>query len=585
MNNFLKSILALGITSAIGLSAVQAATYKVIDKGDVDSLKYTYSQQENNISEMAISGTNVYNFPVQYQYLTENDFNAIQALAFSQFGSVHELVDLEDFDALKAGNPTANDLSWAVRYLKNQTASTFYQKVGDIVAMTNLNGTTEEFVVYDVNLPGTSELSRSTVDFISGITNNSWVYGNGSSPYLPVDFTESDGDVVTHWLREFATRGFFSPDNGATIVQVMPPESRYGGESAILDMSDSLFAVGYASVGIDEDKLTFLESSDGGCEDPDVLDDLPLRACIERAATDLYHLRAYKWTLNEEGVVVGENLGLAVTPHADDVRIFSSYAQAVNSSGVTVGFSHGWIDETETTPSTNEPFSLYAVVFKDGKIFDFTEDHGKYFNSKAYDINDAGFAVGHAHTVVNGSSRSKFYYVNTNDDENMSMVLPKDFFTGSASTARAINEKGLIVGEGEVETHNDDGNTPRRRHGFLYDINSETFSDINSFLSCDTNYTIIEARDINDNDEISATAILKVPRRDAKGQLMLNSDGEQLVEDVVRAVKLAPISGEIEDCSEVVDKIERQGAGIGIFSLFSLILMGFSRKYLNRRTK
>ena len=71
MNKFVKSILALGITSALGLSAVNAATYQVIDKGDVSSLKYTYSQEENNNGEAAISGTDIYNFPVQFQYLTK----------------------------------------------------------------------------------------------------------------------------------------------------------------------------------------------------------------------------------------------------------------------------------------------------------------------------------------------------------------------------------------------------------------------------------------------------------------------------------------------------------------------------------
>ena len=162
----------------------------------------------------------------------------------------------------------------------------------------------------------------------------------------------------------------------------------------------------------------------------------------------------------------------------------------------------------------------------------------------------------------------------------MSMVLPKDFFTGSASTARAINEKGLIVGEGEVETHNDDANTPRRRHGFLYDINANTFTDLNDLLSCNSDYTVLEARDINDNNEISATALIKVPRRDSKGELMFGEDGEQLVEDVVRAVKLKPISGEIDDCSKVEDKVERKGAGFGIVSLFSMLLIGFTRQYL-----
>ena len=158
---------------------------------------------------------------------------------------------------------------------------------------------------------------------------------------------------------------------------------------------------------------------------------------------------------------------------------------------------------------------------------DFTDDHSKYFDSRAYDINDAGIAVGHVNTFVNGNQRTKFYHVDTNA-ENMAMEFPDDFFNGSSSTARAINENGMIVGEGEYETHNDSSSNPRRTHGFIYDMTAKTFTDLNSFLACDSCYTVIEARDINDANEISATALIKVPRRDSKGNLMVDEKGEQL---------------------------------------------------------
>ena len=105
MNQFLKSILALGITSALGISAVNAATYEVIDKGAVSSLKYTYSQQENTNGEAAISGTDIYNFPVQYQYLDEDDYDSIVSLANNGHEAVHELIDIEDEAALRNEKP------------------------------------------------------------------------------------------------------------------------------------------------------------------------------------------------------------------------------------------------------------------------------------------------------------------------------------------------------------------------------------------------------------------------------------------------------------------------------------------------
>ena len=587
MNKFVKSILALGITSALGLSAVNAATYQVIDKGDVSSLKYTYSQQENNNGEAAISGTDIYNFPVQFQYLDEDDYDIIVALAEISHERVHDLEDIEDEAALRAGTPTANDLSWVILFLEGRAGNSLYQQVGDVFAMTNFNGQTELFNVFDQKLAGTDVLSRSTKEYISGITNEGWVYGNASAPYLPLDFTESDGDEVTHWVREFTTRGFFSPDGGASIIEITPPseltlpeEQRFGGQSAILDISESHIAVGYASTSIDQDALDFIADDTGGCADPDVLDDLPYEVCIQRIVDNIYNTEAMMWTIDAQGIVSAETLGHLVTPHEDDVREYINYAQAVNNNGVAVGFAYGWQDENETNPSANERRELYAVVYKNGEVKDFTDDHSKYFRSKAYDINDAGIAVGHVTTYINGNLRTKFYHVDTNA-ETMEMILPTDFFTGSSSTARAINEAGKVVGEGEVETQNDNnGSTPRRTHGFLYDITSKTFTNLNDFLACDSAYTIIEARDINDANEISATALVRVPRHDSKGVLMVDDKGEQLFEDVVRAVSLKPINGEVEDCSKVEEKVERQGAGFGLSSLALLVFVGLRRRFV-----
>jgi len=598
MNKFVKSVLALGITSALSLSAVHAATYEVIDKGDVSLVKYSYAQQENNQGQMAISGTGIYNLPVQFQYLDEDDYDDIVRLAELQHESVHELIDIEDESALRAGTPTANDLSWVIRFLNSLAGSSLYQKFGDITAMRNLTGNagdTQDFVIFDQYFPETTTLTRSTIDYVNGITNDGWIYGNASAPYTALPYIEDDGEGehVTHWVRDFTTRAYFSPDAGETIIELKPPTEndnipealRFGGESAIFDISDSLFAVGYASTSIDQDAIDFITDTSGGCADVDILkNDYPFEVCIQRAVSSMYNTEAVKWTISVEGETTSEALGHLVTPHEDDEREFVNYAQAVNNQGVAVGFAHGWWDENETDPSDRENRHLYAVVYKNGEVKDFTEDHSEIFDSRAYDINDAGIAVGHAKTYVNGNLRTKFYHVDTNEfDTGMTMIRPVDFFTGSSSTARAINENGIIVGEGEVETHNDSTSAPRRKHAFMYEIASKTFTDLNAFLPCNSEYTIIEARDINDNNEISASALIKVPRRDSKGELMLDKEtGEQLVEDVVRAVTLKPIAGEVEDCSVVEEKVERQGASFGFAGLFTLLILGFRRSFLKK---
>jgi len=591
MNKFVKSILTLGITSTLSFTLVHTAngaTYKVIDRGDVDSLKYTYAQKENSSGVMAVSGTDVYNFPVQYQYLNEEDFDLIEIYAFNSYLNVHELQNLEDKDAMIQGNPTANDLAWIVRWLQDtqngKGLDSRYQKIGNTVAMLNFGAGLEikEIPLWDVPYANSNALTRSTIDIISGITDSGIIYGTGTAPYLPMDpFTDSNDDIVTHFLRDFGQHGFFSYNQGVDVHAVTPLETRYGGGiSTILDVSENGVAVGYMSYKINEATEEFINNVDGGCVDPDRLVDIPLEICIQNLQTSMYHSIAFKSQVSANGDVITETLGLLITPHADDKRIHSSYALAINSNGVAVGYADGWDDETVTEPTDAERRNYsYAVVYKNGDVIDFNGDHTDAINSKAYDINDEGIAVGHVLKFVDGRSVQKFFYVDTNvENSEMAFVNPDDFFNGSDSTARAINERGFIVGEGEVETHNESASNPRRTAAFIYDMNNDAFTNVNTLLSCNNIYSIIEARGINDDNIISATAIVKVDRYDAKGEPMLDSNGNPIQEDVVRAVTLQPIDGEIEDCSEVEEKVERQGAGLGFGSLFALFIIGFRRK-------
>ena len=176
MKKLVKSVLTLSISSALAVSSANAATYKIIDKGAADTFKFTYAQQENNFGQMAVSGTDSYNFPVQFQYFDTEDFDEIVLRAERNHELVSGINDIEDEAALRAGNPTANDLFWAVYYLKDvRRSSQYYQKYGDIVAMTNYGDESREFVVFDQKFEGTDTYTRSTVDYINGITDQGWV--------------------------------------------------------------------------------------------------------------------------------------------------------------------------------------------------------------------------------------------------------------------------------------------------------------------------------------------------------------------------------------------------------------------------
>ena len=608
MKQFVKNILSLGITSALSLSAIsysQAATYEVVEI-DKEAKAYTYGGKLNLQEQMAVAGTNSFNFPVQFQYFDDADFNNISYLALTRHDFYFGLEPIEDLEAMKAGNPTANDLAWAKLYLQDMNKSNSnpyfkYQIVADTAALINLGNGSEstEICVFDTdfeNTPCTDERTRSTVTVINGITDTGTVFGTASAPYLAMpEFTDSSGNLQTHWLREHGQRGFFSLDNGATIYPVEPIETQYGGGvSALFDMNESGTAVGYSSYKVSENRRNYILDDTTGCEEPNRYN-IPYDICVQYHQNGMYHIQAFKATVSSgtDVSVETEQLGLLITPHVDDDRAFSSQALAINNHGVAVGYAHGWDDTNVTEPSATERMTgSYAVIFKEDEagnkeVFDFNQVH-YYFSygsvypfSRANDINDSGIAVGYtrdASTFVR-----KFFYVDTSVPNNeMEIVIPKDFFTSSKSTAYAINAAGVIVGEGEIETHNDSSDNPRRTAGFMYDTASDApeIVNINDLLPCDSPYNILKANDINDAGQISATAIHKDESYDALGELILDESGNPVMIDVARAVLLRPVSGgEIEDCGEVEEKVERQGASVSSFVILSLLgLLGLRRR-------
>ena len=615
MKQFAKNILVLAVTSALSLSVLSfshAATYKVVDKGSAENIGYTYGGKQNVNGVMAVSGSNSYNFPVQFiPYFDDNDFNQIQYNALVQHDYYFGLEPIEDFEALKAGNPTANDLAWSKMYLQDRNTSSSnpnfeYQMVADTAAMINLGEghTSTEICIFDTDFDGTpcaGIITRSTVSVIEGISDSGITFGTASAPYLPMpEFNDSAGTVRTFWLREHGQRGFFSPDNGATIYPVPPIETRYGGGiSAVFDMNASGTAVGYSSYKLGKNREDYINDTSGGCADPAILANIPEEICIQKVQTGMYHIQAFKAKVSTVNEVETEQLGLLITPHIDDDRAFSSQALAVNNNDIAVGYAHGWDDTDVVTPVVNQSMTgSYAVIFKkdengNNEVFDFNQPHYYFGNgniypfSRAHDINDSGLAVGYTRNTE--TFVKKFFYVDTTlPDNEMKTVIPKDFFTTSVSTAFAVNNDGIIVGEAQIETHNESAQNPRRTVGFIYDTRpaeaDRKIIDVNTLLECNSPYNVLKANDINEKGQISATAVVKSESYDAKGEPILDDSGEPVMIDVVRAVLLEPIpGGEVIDCGDVEDKVERQGASFGGMVLFSLLAaFGLRRRTFKR---
>jgi len=611
---FAKNILVLGVTSALSLCSLNyshAATYEVVEV-DKDAEGYTYGGKLNIKEEMAVSGTNSYNFPVQFEYFDDTDFDNIEYLARTKHDYYYGLEEIEDpagFDErAKAGNATANDLAWAKLYLQDKSKSGSnpyfeYQIVADTAGLVNLDADDEsipssEKCIFDTDFSGTAcsgVLTRSTIDVIEGITDTGVAFGTATAPYLPMEeFTDKNGDIAQHWLRAHGQRGFFIKSDGVTVVPVEPIMTDYGGGiSAVFDMNENGTAVGYSSYKLSEGREEDVLDPDNGCVEPNKFN-TPYDICVQYHQSGMYHIQAFKASLAADDTVESEQLGLLITPHADDDRGFSSQALAVNNNGVAVGYAHGWDDDEVVTPDSNERMTgSYAVIFKEDEegnkqVFDFNQPH-YYFNygsvypfSKARDINDSGIVVGYTSDVDYGWIK-KFFYVDTSvPDSEMKIVIPNGFFKSSKSTGFAVNTSGMVVGEAEIETHNDSQQNPRRTTGFMFDTSSDTpeMININNLLTCDSPYNILKARDINDAGQISATAVIKSESYDAKGDAILDDSGNPVLIDVVRAVLLKPIEGgTIDDCGETEEKVERQGASVGSVILLSLLsLLGLRRR-------
>ena len=160
---------------------------------------------------------------------------------------------------------------------------------------------------------------------------------------------------------------------------------------------------------------------------------------------------------------------------------------------------------------------------------------------------------------------------------------PQGFFQTAAVTPRAINNNGIVVGEGEYES---DVQTGRQLRAFMYDMNVGEFVDLNTLLTCEQReqYTLVTAMDINDNDEIIANARYISTQRYITGEEVLTDAGDTVETDRVVAVKLTPNStGSIEQCDGVEEApYERQGASASWYGIALLSLLAVFRRRVKK---
>ena len=220
-------------------------------------------------------------------------------------------------------------------------------------------------------------------------------------------------------------------------------------------------------------------------------------------------------------------------------------------------------------------------------------DDEKYLNSLLTSVNDKGVAIGTVkyRNPIDGAYANRLFYVGdvTKSSLGGSSFSGDIFFASANGLAGAINNNSEVVGQIDFERHQEsNGGKPRSKRAFISPLSSDDakaplgnkswyIDDLTYGIASNNAYRVIDATDINDAGVIAGTAYYCAGGFDSSAIDASCSAGASLV-----AVKLVPVNGattgDIQSRPRETTKVERQGAGFGIFALTVLGLLGFRRK-------
>jgi hypothetical protein len=571
-----KTRLAAALSLALLVAPVsQAAKYTVVELPVSGEGRNSFPSAINEDGNITVNVKTPFNIPIDLELL--------------DFESETLTILLTDVESASNGNFNQADYELLLALIRSADGEQSAQQIANTIGFLASENETNYISGFDELTDQGDEFSIATNVNVKDINDSGMTIGSGEGFYNKIDYTFNAGEDVTFVVHEFGTRGFVNLGN--TVIDLPAPATIAGGLSDALGINESNQVVGYGTISFLTDSL---ETAVTNCENEELVDDddadtvdfplrgdVPVESCLSSVVSTLTNspssfaqIRGLIWHLDDQGNLLDtKELGLLFEPEVDDTAIYSSQAVAINDNGIAVGSSNGQYTEGDVTVIRN-----YGVIFNGDEVINLTPDPDRTVArssitiSTAQDINNNNLVVGYQVKAVNGTNRTKFYVYDMNLSE---LTFPEDFFLGSSSVALDINNNGLVVGYGDVDA----ALTGRRTEGFLYSHETKEFSGIQSLVSCDSPYTIVQANSINDNNEIAATALYRGPSRDSMGEVILDSAGSEVIVDLVTAIKLVPIvGGEIESC-DTPDEInkERQGASVTWILGFSLLLLSWRR--------
>lgn len=574
MKLFKKRLLAASVAAVACSSAIAQSNYDFQAITTPETVRSTFG--------VAINDLGLVTFLARTPREAEIDFNYLNPSALTAAGIP------TDFD------PETDTL----------TRAQYYQLVSRLVDRSNVDITSLRIATdfageYDgqtVRLlallneagNGASSQVNSADQQILGLNQNNIRVGVASAPYVRAEHTyqpnptddDANPDPVTvdYARRDFTSRGFWYDGNNYTLIE--PEEQRIlGGESALVAINENNMAAGFMSVDFTPDGQNRAQT----CAEYESKTDSELNPYMcfwrmwhtqQQAPVDnissfggaimkngtLYDIRATVWQLDSQGQVIDYTKYEPLMERLeDDKDIFSTYAYAINNNDIAVGQSWTyWGEEPQLNTRVKMP-----AVFANGETIAVTTDED-YIWGSAVDINDDNIAIGFVLKSFAGYRRAVPFAFDV--DSKTFEELPT-FFVGSSTFPNAMNNQGWIVGSAEIDASL---NTTRRRVGYLYNLHEpeQGMINLNDAIGCSTDYFIVSADGINEQNQIVATAVSE--------NEFIDDNGNPQKEQVTVTLQLNPTTGEIgdESCTTDNEKVERQGAMTSPLTLFAMLLIG-----------
>jgi hypothetical protein len=540
--------------SLFAISIAHAAQYEVVELPVSDLGQSTFGVAINNVGETVVNMELQFNPPIDTTLI--------------DFESAIVIAGLDNLDGVRGGDLSDVDYSWLYSFITANSESQAFQQIASLNSYISTEANSDLIIGFDTIDPNTDDYRNSVTTQIRSINNFGYAVGKSQDGFYTQDYINEDLDELTYVVNDFYSRGFAQVDGD--MIELPPPDITAGGLSDAYDINSSNQVVGYGTSEFVSDTYTVGVEA---CADPTERGDVPEVSCLRSLNMNLSsnvgsvaQQRGLIWQLDERGNLIDTYiLGMLIEPDDSSTTVYASSAVAINDYGVAVGESPGYYQDTDSITTS-------AAIYIGDEVTSINQDDDVY-TSTAYDINNDNLVVGHITKDVNGSTRSKFF---VHDIEADLTIYPDDFFTGSSSVANSINNEGFVVGYGESEATL----TDRRTEGYIYDYKNDIFQGLNSLISCNSEYDIVQANGINDDNEIVATALVSKPLKNIRGENVLDELGGTTEVDTVVAVKLIPISGgSIDNCDVYEEEEEvRQGASINWWYSLSLLLLVFTRR-------